>query len=211
MPMLPKVLIVGLPLYRKSNIVENVTDPLFYAPFAAGAHTFALQSEADRIMSASVVQNCSPWDSLGVGFASVIQHANTEDTPKSLADSVVVTGRPFEEHSGHPITDGSGLVARASFQQGIKQLLTGAAMLLDQQVTRELSVTDGTKTTVGALWDMSVVVLGIVAMACGRRDTEGWIANWLDKALGRLSPQSAHSATLDVSKSKACHVVVAMA
>lgn len=68
-----------------------------------------------------------------------------------------------------------------------------AARLLDQQVAQELAITDSTKCWLGALWDTSVVILGIVAMACGRADTEGALVQlvaWMCTRLNCLCNRS---------------------
>lgn len=62
---------------------------------------------------------------------------------------------------------------------------------------------------------MSVVILGAVAMACGRRDTEAWLARGVDKVLirGSFGPPSraTHKVSLSLSTSKACHFSVVLA
>lgn len=97
--------------------------------------------------------------------------------------------------------------------------------MLDQQVAQELAMTDSTRTWLGALWDMSVVILGIVAMACGRKETEAWISRQLGGLWDKWGPRTARGkligkaspAVLEPSQGpkllaeKRCRIVVTMA
>lgn len=150
-------------------------------------------------VNASIVQNCSFWHSLGIGFVAGPNKRATKRPPASIAHYSFVTVWPLELVDTHdssqalvgPGLGGVGAIVDKSLQPAISSLTADAARLLDQQVAQELATTDGTKTWLGALWDMSVVILGIVAMACGRADTEAWMSRQLDRFWDNCGPRNA--------------------
>lgn len=72
-------------------------------------------------------------------------------------------------------------------QDAAAQVVAEAVRLLDRKVAQDLATTDSTKTSLGALWDLPVVVLDIVAMASGRADGEAWVARMLHTLWKRVA------------------------
>jgi hypothetical protein len=180
-------------------------------------HTQVFESSRatlQSIVNAGIVQNCSFWDSLGIGFVAGPNKRTTKRQPASVANNSFVTVWPLELEGKHNtstllVTPGFGggrVFVDKQFQLNIRTITADAARLLDQQVAQDIATTDGTKTWLGALWDMSVVILGIVAMACGRADTEGWISRQLDRFWDCCGPQAALG-----RRDQRCFVVVCVA
>lgn len=185
-----------------SVLLPNVTDPSLY-----------LRSGRDigeesyfEFQAANVVPNCSWWDSLGVGF--VVRPAKNT-TPANLADEFEVFRWPVvdpqhldlnlkELRSWHDaerekldfILGDTRLVLQLcsiDLQDAAKRAVAEASRQLDRQVSRELATTDSTKASIGAIWDLSVVILGIMAMVSGRADGEDWIARRLHTVWKRVA------------------------
>lgn len=159
-------------------------------------------SETYKLMAHSIVQNCTFWDNMGVGYVHG-GHGHNDPQParrnniaaSSLADAAYVTWWPVDEGTS-PGFDGPmrgirrvpsqgfgeetklNKLSAEKLEQAIDQLVMDAAYLLDQAVTQELAITDSTDTVLGALFDLSVIVLGFVATASGKAEVEKWIAGF---------------------------------
>lgn len=143
-----------------------------------------LYARLTDLVTASDVGNCSWWDSVGVGF---LGDPGSDDTVVNLANAFEVFWWPTgpTNHDTAPFIIGQGShygdMPVTAVQDAAGRLVAEAVRLLNDRVAQELATTDSTKTWVGALLDLSVIVLGIVAMASGRADGEGWIAKLLHK------------------------------
>lgn len=133
----------------------------------------------DLILSQSIVHNCSFWDKLGVGFLGGGESRNctpSGTTPplRNLADASFPMWRPIDANQDS-VNDYRTLRANI-LDEAVNRAVVDAARMLDQEVARELAVTDSTKSTLGALQDLTVVSLGIAALASGRAQVELWFA-----------------------------------
>jgi hypothetical protein len=203
------------------RVVVNVSDTVHfdgpYPDMSDFDSMFKLDGVPGKVYSlvnASIVHNCTFWDQLGIGFVAEPQRRPAKvQRPPSVADSAFVTFWPLEGNARMPgvtpefhqdrVFPGYGRMNTQHFHAATRRIAADAARLLDQQVTQELAITDSTKTWLGALWDMSVVILGIVAMACGRADTEVALARlvaWMGTCFNRLRDQSPVSSGLESSK-----------
>lgn len=194
---------------------------------------FRMIGHAAHVMGASIIQNCSWWDSLGIGFVSQPVNAETDaasvHAPTTVASTASEFFWPLREGksyntrrasggSAQHTVQGYGSLRQENVDAAASSLVMDVVRLLDQRVTQELAVTDSTRTWRGALWDMSVVVLGIVAMASGRADGEVWIQKglrWLwECASARLGVHRAprrgvpHNLSLVLAKVCYCGVIV---
>lgn len=146
------------------------------------------KATAQRLVDSSVSQNCCLWDSLGVGFVnttSSTQNAPSASPPpppqaggaRSSSPSSVADGwRPFLFYT-RPWDDDVN-VARPDIcfnnTKARVQIVADAARLLEQQVAQELATTDATRTKMGAFFDLSVMIVGVVALASGLDNIEVW-------------------------------------
>jgi len=177
-----------------TTVQSNVTMPI---AFDEENQVFVGSSGKQAVTDASVnlVSNCSSWDQKGIGFingakptpSASIDKASTLQT---IGDAAIASLWPLELEQGDQDGIPAGILGydahrHTQLVESVARLVDDAAHLLDQLTAQELATTDSTKTWLGALWDMSVVILGIVAMGSGRSDMEGWIAAWL----GRLWPK----------------------
>jgi hypothetical protein len=179
-------------------------------------------TDVSALLHASIVQNCSLWDSLGIGFvADPGKKVAGGQGPPSVADSSFVTLWLLDSKKDQAFV-GYDSISSLNLEYAVSRITADAASMLDQQVAQELATTDSTRTWLGALWDMSVVILGIVAMACGRKETEAWISGWLWKKWGQRTARGkpinkASPAVLEPSQGskllaeKRCRIVVRVA
>jgi len=171
------------------------------ADMTSSNHNQSLQKTVEMLLGGkSIVYNCSMWDKLGVGCIHKRgkSRAVSRKQTATVADAAFTSWRPIYTERDQEAYDQAAKKAGffknpvflkpiANFEHtrgdeldvAVASIAQNAARLLDQQVATELATPDSTKTVLGALWDMSVVVLGIVAMACGRADTEKWIEDKL--------------------------------
>lgn len=142
-----------------------------------------------QLINAGIMQNCSFWDTMGIGY---VNKATSNTTVRAKLTTVADVAVPIyirldavDDGPKVDTIDNFGKVLGTKLQDAVAQVVSDAARGLNQATTQELATTDTTKMVLGALWDLSVVVLAIVAMACGRADTELFFGRGL-VAFGRL-------------------------
>jgi hypothetical protein len=135
-----------------------------------------------------IINNCSFWDGLGVGYAHGPNHKPGLYQNTSLMDllsesaywyPVNATGSPM-----FPRHDLAYLLYKNSVPDAISQVLSSATDLLEQQVFLEMANTDSTRVLAGALLDSTVIVVAIFAMASGHRDLQKLVGKGLKKVGG---------------------------
>lgn len=180
--------------YYLTVLMQNVSDPLLYKPVLnpATLDIDRLEARQERMQAASVLANCSWWEETGFGFPadskrrsnSKAVHARQPTDAMRLASQLGVAwwpagATPPNLTFGQDTVYGFDMVMHQEVQDAVGRVIFESMRLLEHQVAQKLATTDSTKTWLGAIWDMSVVVVGIVAMATGRRDGEAYIAKWL--------------------------------
>ena len=68
----------------------------------------------------------------------------------------------------------------------MQQIIVDATRLLKVQANQELAVTDSTRSVGGAVLDITITILAIVAMASGHGDIYNWCATLLSKTVNRV-------------------------
>jgi hypothetical protein len=160
-----------------------------------------------------ILANCSFWDSVGVGFAHKgwnlthgrsPPHTMQQDNLQALVNisSFYNLVRP----AGNQLRLGHMQVPLdlSLIEMAMRTLLADASRLLEQQLAQELATLDGTKTWKGALLDLSVTLVALVAMSSGQQD----IINWFKRMLGAALRHRASSCTTAVAKVAACVLVL---
>ena len=148
------------------------------------------QHACSYINATSDAIDCDKWERLGYGFP----HGKVQDAKKSLGPPT----RPLKEALGEvmsytldnptslPILS-HGLLPANALEDALEEICDGASSLLSTQLAVGLVGADSTKSISGALLDLSVTIVAIIAMANGRKDLVDWLYGWSVKALcGRL-------------------------
>ena len=155
-----------------------------------------------------VLYDCSMLKGLGLGFVNHTWSAQDEIVPGSSASAFVPATAlvqsqfwvGFQQDTPHDKTllpetfltplllddDSSGLTTVEAIKLGVERVVQEAATLLNQRATEELVITDATRRWPGALLDLSLTVVAIVAMASGLQDIHEWLyTRLIVRAFGR--------------------------
>ena len=134
--------------------------------------------------------DCNNWERRGYG----LPHGRVDDNKMSLGPATRplreafgdVMSRGLDEEKSVPFLEQGFLPANA-LEDALEAICDSASSLLSTQLAVGLVGADSTKSLSGALLDLSVTIVAIIAMANGRKDLEGWLYGWSVKALcGRL-------------------------
>jgi hypothetical protein len=135
--------------------------------------------------------DCEFWEKLGYGFPHRgrvgVAHENTRPPTHPLHKALGgVMSYVLDNFKSVPFLDQGFLPANA-LEGALEEICDGASSVLSNQLAVGLVGSDSTKSISGALLDLSVTVIAIIAMATGRKDLEDWLYAWSVKALcGRL-------------------------
>eukprot|EP00775_Hariotina_reticulata_P006024 gene6022-6262_t len=169
----------------------------------------ALGEAYRQLFSPDVLSNCSFWDERGIGYV----HGRYKQPDGPVAEwltstlqywinvSVHETSSPDDtsdfRSGGMTFFPGTQSVfLRTELDHAIQKLVADATQMLHQQVNEELATTDMIKAVAGALMDITITIVGIVAMASGHSDMYSWIRSkvqWLSKHMSGWRPGHASS------------------
>ena len=164
---------------------------------------------------ANILQNCTFWEERGIGYVhgsptrrKQSQQQAGEYPAKSLTETLQYWMNVSEKLVPHNETmTGWGYLKPADLDFAMQQIVVDATRLLKLQANQELAVTDSTKSVGGALLDITITILAIVAMASGHGDIYSWCALFLSRTLARLLSvyqchRLGHEARADIARSR---------
>ena len=172
--------------------------------FANGSKTQNMTHAAEEASKGGILYNCSLLGSLSLGYVNRTWDKDGKIVPGCVGDVECVNSttafvqsllwmsmekRPGDEDVW-PARAGifpmqEGVIDPESIELGVQRVVQQAAGVLRKHATQELATTDATRSWLGALLDLSVTIVAIVAMASGLRDVHGWLHRWLFWAFGR--------------------------
>ena len=133
----------------------------------------------DEVRCGYIVNNCSFWDALGIGYA----HGPDHTAGPFAAPSVVSLLQNTSWFEADLVAMYPDSLAFALFQPEVYQTLSNimgsAGELLRQQVGLEMATADASKVLTGAVLESTVLLVALFAMASSRKDLQGWLAKKL--------------------------------
>lgn len=135
-----------------------------------------------NLVHASITQDCQMWDKLQVGFANISQDGPLlHEADMAVSEKFIRFWKALNIMQGPPTSPqllwpllNYGYLNDSGLTMAIRAVVHHATHLLNQQANQELTTTDFTKTVLGALLDLSVVLVSIVALASGHADMQEW-------------------------------------
>jgi hypothetical protein len=150
--------------------------------------------------NANILQNCSFWDERGMGY---VHGSQTKREPSqqqagkypakkltetlqywlNVSDRLEMPSKSFAPRN--ETMKGWGYLQPYDLESAMQQIVADATRLLKVQANQELAVTDSTKSVGGAVLDITITILGIVAMASGHGDIYNWCALFSSRTVDR--------------------------
>lgn len=160
------------------------TDSLFpnytLGPFGA----MLLTRNSDGVNISDRALNCSLWDELGLGSATALGAGAAGPPARPFVSAlrptlILVHPGIFTGLAGWERPIGEAL------EQGASVLASLASQRLHAYAALQVSLTDATTTLAGALMSSALLVVSVIAVACGRRDMEATFMRWGRRVLRR--------------------------
>ena len=194
--------------WRKPSGANDSNLIFAYDSSVSGAHVVFFTNGSTNIQTTTqaaqeaykggILYNCSLLRSLRLGFVDHTWDKSGEIVPSCVGDVCVPGTTAFVESllwmslETRPEEDSitalnpmeGGVVFSDGIARGVQGVVQQAARVLQQHAAQELATTDATRSLPGALLDLSVTIVAIVAMASGLRDVHGWLYRWLSWAVG---------------------------
>jgi hypothetical protein len=177
----------------------KVHQPISVLPKDSFAHnrTRYSRQELAALLNKGAALNCSLWDALGIGFAEPprTQTATTERFVDAVQSYwVLVAPDKSNGTFWSSIINGTGPIDPNAVERAIRAVVVDATRVLARVAGDELQLatSDVTKTVAGAVLDLSVTLVGVVAMASGRADVQNWFLHALRRRPAWLAQALAH-------------------
>jgi hypothetical protein len=158
------------------------------------------REELFTLLNTGLTLNCTFWDEMGVGLTA------PPDNHMASATRSVDTVQPFwvSMAAKNPVDSrfdfiiNAGVISPDAVKGAIRAVVVDATRVLARVAGDELATTDLTKTVAGAVLDLSVTLVGIVAMASGRADVHNWFLYALSRRPVRPRARLARALTCAV-------------
>eukprot|EP00775_Hariotina_reticulata_P007700 gene7700-7899_t len=135
----------------------------------------------------NTLTNCTFWDERGIGYAN----ASGKQPPLSKVEAShfampLINTTQYWINATDPartiLLHSWGYFEYAQLEIAMQTLVRRTARLLQEQAKQELAITDATKTWAGAVLDITVTLVAIVAMATGHVGMYEWVSLAVTKA-----------------------------
>ena len=140
----------------------------------------------------SDVLNCTNWNRSRFGFPHALEKGKKQGPSTQPQEGLIRDVRwnnlDIGMGSGLDRFEGDGLLPAYAVEDALEEICDGANSILSTQLALALVAADSTKSVSGALLDLSVTVVAIVAMGSGRMDLQHWLHKVLALAASRGRP-----------------------
>jgi hypothetical protein len=143
----------------------------------------ALKEAYRQLYAADVLSNCSFWDERRIGYVHGADQQPKGPSAEWLTSTLQCWMNVSVNHTADTLSDiiwfpgfddASNFIKRSELDHAAQQLVADATHLLHEQTNQELAITDMIRSVAGALMDISITIVAVVAMASGHSDMYAW-------------------------------------